>query len=129
MKVQTAIQAWDGKFLSVKDTGEVTVEEGIGPWELFTIDVPDAPVAPPKPVDPPKPIDPTRTPQQQFALWVAGKPFGQQTLLDLEPTLNAAGWALTPPNANRERTKVLPPSGPWTRVGFGEGYWVWIEQK
>jgi hypothetical protein len=59
---------------------------------------------------------------------VAGKPFGQKTLLDLEPTLNAMGWLLTPPNAAGERTKVHPPGGPWTRVGFGEGRWVWMSQ-
>ncbi|MEP7305931.1 MAG: DUF6531 domain-containing protein [Acidobacteriota bacterium] len=64
----------------------------------------------------------------QFLAWVAGKPFGQQTLLDLEPTLNAAGWLLTPPNAAGERTKVHLPNGPWIRVGFGEGQWVWIPQ-
>ena len=64
-----------------------------------------------------------------FDALVTGKPFGQQTLLDLEPTLAQYGIRLTPPNATGERTKIGDPiSGRWTRVGFGEGHWVWIVQ-
>lgn len=81
----------------------------------------------PIPAPVPQPI-PDLTPFDQFMIWVSGKPFGQQTLLDLEPTLIAAGWMLTPPNKAGDRTKVHPPGGPWTRVGFGENRWVWVPQ-
>lgn len=77
--------------------------------------------------DPPQP-DPRLSPREQFFAWVDGKPFSQQTLLDLEPTMKAAGWELTPPNANGDRTKVYPPGGPWIRVGLGEGQWIWLPQ-
>lgn len=63
-----------------------------------------------------------------FDSLVAGKPVNQQTLLELEPTLNAAGVQLTPPNAAGERTKINIPGQGWTRVGFGEGKWVWNPQ-
>jgi len=64
-----------------------------------------------------------------FDALVKDWPFGQQTLLDLEPTLAQYGIRLTPPNAAGERTKIGDPiSGHWTRVGFGEGHWVWIVQ-
>jgi hypothetical protein len=60
---------------------------------------------------------------------VAGRPFGQQTLLDIAPTLALYGIQLTPPNAAGERTKIGDPiSGRWFRLGFGEGHWVWIQQ-
>lgn len=74
----------------------------------------------------PIPNDDTRA-----LLWtlVENKPFGQQTLLDLEVTLRQYRIALTPPNAVGERTKIGDPiSGRWTRLGFGEGHWVWIVQ-
>jgi hypothetical protein len=92
---------------------------------------------------PPAPYTPTMAPsaaptsasapagedyQGWFTQQIAGKPFNQQTLLDLEPTLNAAGWRLTPPNAAGERTKVQTPTGEWVRVGFGEGKPVWVPQ-
>lgn len=65
-----------------------------------------------------------------FLQQVAGKPFGQQTLLELAPQLPCVGSALTPPNAAGERTKIWDPdSQTWTRVGFGEGVWVWIHQS
>lgn len=64
-----------------------------------------------------------------FFSLVAGKPFGQATLLALEPTLAQYCIALTPPNAAGDRTKIGDPiSMRWTRVGFGEGDWVWIPQ-
>lgn len=64
-----------------------------------------------------------------FLSQVAGKPFGQQTLLSLEPMLPCVGSALTPPNALGDRTKIWDPQTQhWTRVGFGEGQWVWIAQ-
>lgn len=66
--------------------------------------------------------------REQFFKWVEGKPFGQQTLLDLEPTLKAAGWELTTPNSKGERTKVKPPGMWWVRVGFGEREWIWLPQ-
>ncbi len=66
--------------------------------------------------------------QGWFMSKIAGKPFNQQTLLDLEPTLQAAGFKLTPPNAAGERTKIQLPTGQWVRVGFGEGKPVWVPQ-
>jgi hypothetical protein len=66
--------------------------------------------------------------QTWFNSLIQGKPFNQQTLLDLEPTLNAAGVKLTPPNAVGDRTKIGLPNGQWVRVGFGEGHPVWIPQ-
>lgn len=93
--------------------------------------LPAEPVRPPQPVQPPdvvEPPSPGLSPREQFTRWIAGKPFGQQTLLDLEPTMKASGWLLTPPNADGARTKIHPPGGPWTRVGFGEGTWQWIPQ-
>jgi hypothetical protein len=64
-----------------------------------------------------------------FLEHVAGKPFGQQTLLDLAPLLPCVGSQITPPNAVGERTKIWDPTTfQWTRVGFGEGQWVWIGQ-
>lgn len=90
---------------------------------IVDIDIPDIPPIP-EPVTP----EPILSPRDFFFKMVEGKPFGQQTLLGLEHTLNMAGWLLTPPNSRGERTKVHPPNGPWVRVGFGEGHWVWIEQ-
>lgn len=64
-----------------------------------------------------------------FLQMVAGKPFGQQTLLDIQNQLACAGSALTPPNAVGERTKIWDPVAQrWVRVGFGEGFWVWLYQ-
>ncbi len=116
-------------YLSFQPDGRLEYRDTVGPWEQ--VEIPNLVVKrPPDPTVPtePQPPNPTLTDQEQFMAWVAGKPFGQQTLLDLEPTLNAAGWQLTPPNAQGDRTKVKPVHGPWTRVGFGEGYWVWIPQ-
>jgi len=56
------------------------------------------------------------------------RPFNQQTLLGLEPLLNANGIKLTPPNASGDRTKIQLPDGTWVRVGFGEGHPVWNVQ-
>jgi hypothetical protein len=70
--------------------------------------------------------------QGWFNSLVAGKPFNQQTILDLEPILNQYGVQLTPPNSQGERTKIGIPNGQggydWVRVGFGEGHPVWIPQ-
>lgn len=66
--------------------------------------------------------------QALFQSLIAGKPFNQQTLLDLEPTLNQYGIRLTPPNAVGDRTKIQLPTGEWVRVGFGEGHPVWVVQ-
>jgi hypothetical protein len=67
--------------------------------------------------------------QAWFNSLVAGKPFNQQTLLDLEPELNRYGVKLTPPNAVGDRTKIGLPNGQWVRVGFGEGHPVWVPQS
>jgi hypothetical protein len=67
--------------------------------------------------------------QSWFMNLLQGKPFNQQTLLELEPTLNRFGFHLTPPNAAGERTKIQLPTGEWVRVGFGEGHPVWNVQN
>ncbi len=126
-----------GKFVTNWDSPALVADrDEIGPGEEFELVILDAP----EPIEPPvPPVIPTPPTLPPYATWqgtdrdwfgqcVYGKAFGQQTLLELEPTLNANGWKLTPPNANGERTKVHPPNGPWVRVGFGEGYWVWVEQ-
>lgn len=133
----------NGKFVCAENAGNqplIANRDTVAQWEEFEPMVQingvwvllELPAAVPsvQPVKPPVPpfVPPTGTPREQFMTLVAGKPFGQQTLLDLEPTLNAMGWQLTPPNAVGERTKVHPPGGPWTRVGFGEGFWVWTPQ-
>jgi hypothetical protein len=114
-------------WLSQQPDGSLQAREQVGPWEQFEVIGLEPPAPQPEPE--PEPGPPAATEQDQFMRWVYGKPFGQQTLLNLEPTLNAAGWKLTKANAAGDRTKVLPPSGVWVRVGFGEGYWVWIPQS
>lgn len=91
--------------------------------------------APPVPPVPPQPILPPyragMDPHAWFLEVVAGQPFGQATLIGDEPVLNANGWLLTPPNHDTPpaRTKVKPPDyANYFRVGFGEGYWVWIAE-
>jgi hypothetical protein len=66
--------------------------------------------------------------QAWFQSLIAGKPYNQQTLLELEPILAQYGVKLTPPNASGERTKIQLPDGSWVRVGFGEGHPVWVVQ-
>lgn len=66
--------------------------------------------------------------QAWFNALIAGRPFNQQTILELEPILNQYGLNLTPPNAAGERTKIQLPDGTWVRVGFGEGKPVWVPQ-
>lgn len=96
---------------------------------------------PPPPSTPPPATPPASTqpaantgPQNgDFQGWImgllAGKPFNQQTLLDLEPLLQQFGSQLTPANTQGERTKIWDPfSKQWVRVGFGEGHPVWIPQ-
>ena len=63
-----------------------------------------------------------------FNSLLQGRPFNQQTLLELEPILNQYGVNLTPPNAAQDRTKIQLPDGTWVRVGFGEGKPVWVPQ-
>lgn len=102
-----------------------------GLYEVFAFELADAPVpAPPSPLVSVYHVG--MDPFTWFLSVVAGKPFGQQTLLDVEPVLNASGWLITP--ANHEvppmRTKVKPPDyAHYFRVGFGEGHWVWLEQS
>ncbi len=67
-----------------------------------------------------------------FLAQVVGKPFSQQTLLDLGTVLPCVGSGLTPPNAGGERTKIWEPNEhAWRRVGFGDHEppeqptWVW----
>lgn len=67
--------------------------------------------------------------QDWFMGQLQGKPFNQQTLLDMEGVLNQYGSKLTPANAQGERTKIWDPtSNQWVRVGFGEGRPVWVPQ-
>lgn len=93
------------------------------------------PEIPPTPVPIPIPTIGKPKTSSQFKDWffkqVENKPFGQQTLLDLEPALISVGSALTPPNAVGDRTKIQDPfaKSVWIRVGFGEGHWVWLPQS
>ena len=128
--MKIAIRDHTGKYGSTWDGPNLKFDRlEVGPGETFEL-IDLSPV--PEPPVPPSTLPPystwTGTSREWFDLMVAGKPFGQQTLLDCEPTLNTNGWQLTPPNAAGDRTKVLPPKEQWTRVGFGEGYWVWIPQ-
>ncbi len=110
--------------VGVGEQFEVLVESG-GQWIPFEFQ-------PPLPIPPPPILPPYvagMDPHAWFLEVVAGQPFGQATLVADEPVLNANGWLLTPPNAAGDRTKVKPPDFPnYFRVGFGEGYWVWITQ-
>jgi hypothetical protein len=86
--------------------------------------------APSAPVSPSSALIPGGDTRALFLSLVAGRPFGQQTLLDLQPTLARYQIALTPPNAAGDRTKIGDPiSHRWVRVGFGEGHWVWVVQS
>jgi hypothetical protein len=68
--------------------------------------------------------------QDWFMQAINGKPFNQQTLLDLEPLLQQSGSKLTPANSLGERTKIWDPTrNDWVRVGFGEGTPQWIYQN
>lgn len=141
--MKIALKAQNGKIVSSWDTPHELIanRDAIGAGEQFELMVEqngqwvplEFPVVPPHP-DPPQPTPPSYKPGMNPEAWfrslVVGKPFGQQTLLDLEPTLNVNGWILTTPNAAGDRTKVKPPDYPnYFRVGFGEGYWVWLEQS
>jgi len=66
--------------------------------------------------------------EQWFRALVGNRPWNQDTLNALMPTLQQYGIKLTPPNANKEQTKIQLPTGEWVRVGFGEGHPVWIPQ-
>jgi hypothetical protein len=145
LESRTAVNAWE---LAARWGSSVLVYSGAGTSRYLLIQEQAAAPAQPVPVVQPGPGPPSGilpvtqglAPREQFLAWVAGQPFGQATLLKLEPTLNAHGWLLTPPNAVGDRTKIHPPGGPWVRVGFGEGMamppgtpdiakWVWIEQS
>lgn len=124
----------NGKFVTGWDTGQLRADrDNIGAGETFELVVVEAdpPVAAPPPQPQPAvyPAYPGADPRNWFMGLVADKPFSQRTLTELEPVLNANGWLLTPPNAVGDRTKIHFPGGVWTRVGFGEGYWVWLEQR
>lgn len=124
---------WDGQQMAFN-------REAIGEGETFELVVLDVPEPPQPPVVTYPPYSPNYVGSERewFSVLVFGKPFGQQTLLDLEPTFKENGWLLTPPNANGERAKVAYQRAPlfgvsavlwqWVRVGFGEGVWVWVEQ-
>lgn len=123
-------------FVSFQPDGRIEYRDTVGEWERFDIDglvLPPQPQSP-EPQKPPHQVYPAYSPgyvgreRDWFSVLTFGKPCEQQTLLDLEPTLNAAGWLLTPPNAAGDRTKIKAPNMPWTRVGFGEKAWVWISQ-
>lgn len=154
-----ALAASNQKLVSSNDgDAPLTADRvAVGPWEQFALLVehpegwvqldltafvraivaemlPAAPIVPPPPA-----IAPWATfqgsAQEWFSQLVYGKPFGQQTLLALEPTLLANGWQLTGPNTAGDRTKVAyqrEENGQrvwqWIRVGFGEGAWVWVVQ-
>ena len=86
------------------------------------------------PIPPVPPVIDKPTNSAEFKEWffkqVEGKPFGEPTLRALEPALISVGSALTPANANGEKTKIQDPfTKIWIRVGFGEGHWVWIPQS
>lgn len=106
---------------------DVLIQDEHGNW--LPLELPAAPLQPTPPTIAPWATF-TGTAREWFGQLVYGKPFGQATLLALEPTLNDNGWLLTPPNAAGDRTKVLPLDGSnqWVRVGFGEGTWVWMVQ-
>lgn len=64
-----------------------------------------------------------------FNTLVQGKPYSQQTLLDIEQGLQAGGGKLTPANSIGERTKVWDPDAQdWFRVFGVEPNWQWIGQ-
>lgn len=122
------------------DTPLMADRTAVGPWEIFDVLTQDEHgnwIPFELPAQPLQPQPPTVSPwntfvgsaQEWFGQLVYGEPFGQATLLALEPTLNANGWLLTPPNAAGDRTKVSYKPSEWVRVGFGEGFWVWVEQS
>ncbi len=126
------VSSWDAPHtlianrdaVGIGEQFEVLVESN-GQWIPFEFQ-------PPLPI-PPQPILPPYVagmdPHAWFLEVVAGQPFGQATLVADEPLLMANSWLLTPPNAAGDRTKVKPPDYPnYFRVGFGEGYWVWIAE-
>ena len=137
-----AVGGWEQfEAFEVQDDGSIIPLRLVAPAP-----VPQPPVIKPAPPQPaPSPADPALSPRDQFMRWVAGKPFSEATLLGLKATLEAAGWALSAPNKERnETTKVLVPipgdSKNWHvfRVGFGEGNamppdvpaearWVWAD--
>lgn len=138
-----ALRVTGGKFISFQPDGTVAIRDNPnspgqpGAFETIEVLLLDGgvpvlggTVTPVQPVKPPEVVvpDDSLSPRDWFFALVADKPFRQQTLLDLEPILWSRGWTLTPANVEGARTKVRPPNGPWVRVGFGEGHWVWLPQ-
>ncbi len=125
--MNVTIETCHGTILSAQPDGTFQVRDKtqVGAWEIFAVhEVNDGP-QPPSDL----PRQGELSDYDFFALLVLDKPFGQQTVLDLEPTLKANGWELTPPNAAGERTKLFAAkTKKWIRVGFGEGRWVWKVQ-
>lgn len=134
------VSSWDVPHTLIANRTTVGIGEQFellaevnGQWVPFELAPIPTPPSPPQP-QPPQPISPSyhagMNPEAWFRSIVINKPFGQQTVLDVEPVLNANGWLLTPPNAVGDRTKVKPPDYPnYFRVGFGEGHWVWLAQS
>lgn len=67
--------------------------------------------------------------QEWFMNLVGNRPWNQQTLNELVPTLEQYGFKQWTPNAIGEQTKLQLPNGQVVRVGFGEGHPVWIPQS
>ena len=66
---------------------------------------------------------------QQIYQQIMGGANDQASLLAHRAELEAAGFEISPPNAEGKISKVRPPGGDWTRViGEGEGHPVWIPQ-
>ena len=142
----------NGKWVCAESGGDAPLianRDAVGGWEQFeAFEVQDdgsivplrlvapVPVPAPKPAPPqPAPSPANLAPRDQFMRWVEGKPYSMATLIGLKSTLEAAGWALSAPNKERnETTKVLVPipGDPLHvhvyRVGFGEPDWVWMDQ-
>ncbi len=128
--MNVTIETCHGTILSAQPDGTMQVRDRtqVGAWEIFTVHEVGTD---PKPPDPDElPLQGALDDHEFFTKLVQGKPFGQQTVLDLEPTFIANNWKLTKPNADGDRTKVFgAKTQKWIRVGFGEGFWVWYEQS
>lgn len=127
--MKVTLKTFHGQYLSAQPDGTFEVRPWARGWEKFDVELLEPVDPPPNPPDPPQPITDYRA---WFFKLVEGRPFGQQTLLDLEPLMLKSGVLLTPPNAAGDRTKIGIPVADgvmWVRVGFGEGQWVWVIQS
>lgn len=140
-------------WLSQQPDGKIEsrpASDAPGDYEKFKIvglpePAPQPPTPTPQPPNP-QPQPPSNDPHAFFLSCVddygvmswpqtpEGRDSAQKIVLNLfnpekDGRLLNAGWLLTPPNQNGEQTKVLPPGSVWTRVGFGEGFWVWLPQS